>query len=470
MRRANQAIFGFSLLFSHIFVAAPALGNGRFPSAQHVVVGPSGRSEVIALRATFGVMLSTDSGATFHWMCEESLFFPFVQSTNFDAPIEISAGARLVWGYEDGIRYTDSACNSVQVADTSSHVFADLAATPTGDVIYGIESGQGVRNAVYRGTGDSLRFTRMGAGINQVIFDTIEVSPSDPMRVYVSGRDTNTFLPILYRSNDGGSTLTPVTTDLRGADSLWISGVDFRNADMVYARANVGLTTELRRSLDGGVTWRTLVTTRDPMLGFALSDDGNSIWVGSIAEGLLRSTDRGDSFRQVNRLPVMCLRSHAESLWACSDWINQPFALGRSRDGGQTFEPVLQFSSGGSFQGPPETCSVRSEGAQICIERWPILQRMLVAPPDPSDGGLPDVVRRDATTDRTDASRSDATMDANDVSVAMDVRPVFDATIVPPVPRTTCGCTVVGLRENTQWKSLVALAVLATCARRRKRP
>jgi hypothetical protein len=440
-----------------VVATASAGANGRFPAAQHVVIGPGASSDVIALRATFGLVLSRDGGATWRWMCEEAMYVPFVPATNFDAPIEIAARGSVVYGYEVGIRYSDDGCKADDVRAARMHTFFDLTSTPRGDTLFAIESGQGVPNAVYRGDGTTMEFQRLGAGISNINFDTIEVAPSDPTRLYVTGTDTDTFLPKLFRSDDGGATLTLLTPTTTPADSWWVSGVDPRAADTLFLRAPSGLTTELRRSRDGGRSFQRIATSDDPMLGFALSDDGRSVWYGSISGGLFRSDDGGDSFRRVNSLPVLCLRYHAGVLWACSDWVSHDFALGRSRDNGATFEPVLRFNDSARFPGPPE-CSMRSEGAEVCVERWPMMQRMFVSPDD-LDGGFapPDVFRRDAAV--RDVPR-DTAMDAR-----LDVP--RDAPAAPP-PSDGCHCPAVGAPGRGLPGALLAALVAAVAGRRRR--
>lgn len=448
--------------------AAPptARANGRFPTAQHVVVGPGAASNVIALRTTFGILLSRDEGRTFVWLCEEGMFFPLVPSLNFDAPVEVASSGSVVFGYEDGIRHTSDACKADDARNTAHRVFSDLTADPTGRILYAVEAAQGMPNAVYRGDGDDYNFTRMGAGVRDVLFDTIEVAPSDPMRLYLTGRSAESFATVFYRSDDGGATLTPITPDGGAADSLWVSGVDPTRPDTVYVRAAIGLGTELRRSLDGGRSFRPVASTPDPMLGFAISDDGRTVWVGSIGAGLLRSDDGGETFRQVNRLPVLCLRQHANTLWACSDWINTPFALGRSSDQGATFTAVVTFSNFASFVGPP-SCETRSEGADVCVERWPPLRRSLES--SEVDGGAPDAGRRDASADAPTDAISDAPRDAA-VDAPRDA--AFDAaasdTSPAANPRGSCDCRAGAPRVAPRPAWILALA-LAGASRRRVR-
>src|SRR5581483_6730985 len=49
-----------------------ARANGRFPTADYLVVGPGSASDLIALRTTFGIVVSRDHGHTWRWICEDA--------------------------------------------------------------------------------------------------------------------------------------------------------------------------------------------------------------------------------------------------------------------------------------------------------------------------------------------------------------------------------------------------------------
>ncbi len=454
-----------AFLFAAALVApSVAWSNGRFPQAQQVVIGPGpGRSDVVALRVTFGVLLSTDGGRNFGWICEDGLYYPLVPAFNYDPSVELSASGALVFGFENGIRSTADGCTTTDVTGTSRHAFADLTSDPTGNTLFAIESTPGVPATIWRMDRGLSEVSRYDTGMSDVRFDTIEVAPSNARRLYLTGRAGAEFRPVFYRSDDGGRTVTPLEPDAGAADSMWVSGVDPRDPDTLYVRATVGLGTELRRSRDGGRSFHRIASTPDPMLGFAISDDGRTVWIGSIEAGLLRSDDGGESFRPVNRLPILCLRQHAGVLWACSDWVSQPFALGRSRDQGATFEPMLHLTNFSNFQGPP-ACGVRSEGAEVCVERWPVFQRELTdgdllydAGPLPSgDGGL----RRDAAADVSSPRDGGAEAGVMDATTPRDGGVVTSSGGV-------CNCTVPG--RGTAPDAPAALAVAAVLAATRRR-
>jgi MYXO-CTERM domain-containing protein len=447
-------------LLAMMFLLLPtwAAANGRFPNAQQVVIGPGPtRSDVIVLRATFGLLLSTDGGRSFRWVCEEGLYYPFVPALNYDPAVELSARGTVVFSYEEGVRFVTNGCGAEDVRGTQRRAFTDMTSNPDGSTIFAVRSSLEAPSSVYRIDGVTLEVQSTGMTVPDVVFDTIEVAPSNAQRLYLTGRAGMEAQPVFYRSDDGGQTLTRLMPDAGAADSLWVSGIDPRDPDTLYVRAAVGLNTELRRSRDGGRSFQRVASVPEPMLGFAISDDGRTIWIGGATSGLLRSDDGGESFGPVNRLPVHCLRQHAGVLWACSDWTTQPFTLGRSQNGGMTFEPVLQITNDAQFQGPPE-CTMRSEGAEICVDRWLMLQRTLQNAVTFIDAGV-----------RTDAGRPDVMTprDGGFDGGRMDVPPLPDSGVVSP-PVETCGCRVPGGSASPSGLA-VFVALFAWAGVRRKR-
>ena len=434
-----------------------ASANGRFPAAQMVVLGPGARAYVIALRTTFGLIVSTDGGATFRWYCEDLLYFPFVPGSGFDPPVEVTARGEIVVGFEDGAHALTDGCAVRSLGTVLHHDVVDLAATPDGTVIYGAESTAGAPAYVLR-SDDSLFFERRGAGLANVQLLTVEVAPSRPDRVYASGFDDSAArAPRLFRSDDGGATLTATGIGAALGDEAFVSGVDPTAPSTLFVRTVDGLASNLLRSTDGGDHLGRVAGTADDMTGFAISDDGRSVWYGSAGAGLFRSTDGGETFARVNALPVLGMRWHAGSLWVVTDWLRQPFALGRSDDGGATVRPVLRFSA---VLGPP-VCAAPSEGTQVCIDRWSAVSTTIADTPRPDAG-----VARDA------AVAQDAPVDAGilDASLAgiVDV-PTLDAPRTgASAPSTSCGCSVPGATRDVGVEAL-SLAMLAAATRRRRR-
>ena len=68
MRGLRLSLTAVSLVAA-LFVATPsARANGRFPGASQLVVDPSNDQRIV-VRATFGVLQTTDRGATWRWVC-----------------------------------------------------------------------------------------------------------------------------------------------------------------------------------------------------------------------------------------------------------------------------------------------------------------------------------------------------------------------------------------------------------------
>src|SRR5678815_2464803 len=72
LQRSTSA--GLSLALCLGIAAGVAHANGRFPATIDVHFKP-GDPDVIALQVTWGLITSTDGGATWHWSCEEAVGF-----------------------------------------------------------------------------------------------------------------------------------------------------------------------------------------------------------------------------------------------------------------------------------------------------------------------------------------------------------------------------------------------------------
>jgi MYXO-CTERM domain-containing protein len=459
-QRARWSSFALGAALAAAPCAAPA--NGRFPAAQQVVLGPGARSDVIALRTTFGALVSRDGGATFHWFCEDLLYFPFVPGVAFDPPFEVSSRGEVVLGFEDGAHALTDGCSVTDLASVAHREITDLAATPDGATIYAAESTTGSRSYVLRADA-SLVFQRMGAGVDRLRLVTVEVAASRPLRVYASGFDDSpSRTPRVVRSDDGGATLVGITPTESLGDEAYVAGVDPTDPEVLYLRVVEGFGSTLLRSADGGAHLAVVARTSDPMTGFALSDDGATVWYGSGDGGLYRSADRGLHFTQVGAAPALGLRFHAGALWLVTDWLREPFALGRSMDGGDHFEPVLRFED---VMGPP-VCASPSEATSICVDRWAAFRTSIEAPPPRPDAGAPRDAAADlgATADAPpDAGPADAGTGAADAG-AIDAG-ARDAGPAAVAVRDGCGCHAGSTRGGAGWA--LALAALVGLRRRR---
>ncbi len=447
MNYATARLLALSAIVASAAAPSVATANGRFPAAQQVVLGPGARSDIVALRTTFGMLVSRDGGRSFRWYCEDLLYFPFVSGLSFDPPVEVSARGDVVLGFEDGAHAITDGCDVTDLFTVSHREITDLAATPDGATLYAAESTSGSRSYILRADA-SLSFQRQGAGIDGLRFLTVEVAASRPDRVYASGFDESSGrTPRVLRSDDGGATLAAISATESLGDAAYISGVDPTDPDVVYVRVVEGLGSTLMRSADGGAHLAVVARTSDAMVGFALSDDGASVWYGSADEGLYRSTDHGLHFTLMRMVPTLGLRFHGGALWLVTDWLRQPWALARSLDGGAHFDGVLRFED---VPGPP-FCASPSEGTAICNDRWPAFR-----------SSIQPVARRDAGAPR----------DVLEVPMVLDAAPTPDRPApmdVGAAPADTgaarvslghdCGCHSVPAPDGNGYLALLAIFI-----------
>jgi MYXO-CTERM domain-containing protein len=358
-------------------LAPPALANGRFPSANEIFFAPASPS-FVGVRTTFGILLSYDGGSTWSWLCEDTLGLG--PKTTEDPPIAMTAGGSMVAALSFGLDVsTDQGCSwSFAGGPLASQVFKDVALRPDSPhgvvavtATYSSTAGEGgapgYEQQVYESTDDGANWAPLGSPIDpSVLVTTIDVAPSDPMRLYASAIRHTTTPPTasLFVSTDAGASWVerPLPFDATRSTAVFVAGVDPTNADLVYVRSDGK--SQLFVTPDAGKTWSVPLSIDDPMLGFALSSDGSSVYAGSFAAGLFaasRASAGPPSFASISSIHVECLATHGADLWACSD---EPsgFVVGQSASAGASFAPRLAnlLAIGG-----PLACAPGA-GASVC--------------------------------------------------------------------------------------------------------
>jgi MYXO-CTERM domain-containing protein len=391
-------------------IPAVAHANGRFPSTVSVSTRP-GDVDAIYLGATFGLLISRDDGAHFHWVCEDAIGY----SGTFDPKYAIAADGTIYATTFDGLRVSrDGGCTFELATEDRPQSdpgrFAGLWVDaidlgPAGEVWVATAEG-GVANDVYRSTDGARTFASVGLSSPQIWWKSVRVAASDPQRVYVTGYqvtqtgpDGQPTPPAVHvrRSDNGGATWQPLAIadiELASSPLVLIEAVSPTDPDVVYARSESVRPPAgelLYRSADGGMRWQQVLETVDSIRGVVIRADG-SVVVATVRGGVFVAAD-GVSFTAQAAPPEMaCVDERADgTLLACgANWSPDNFALGRSRDAA-AWQKVFRFVD---ISGPL-ACPAGTIQHDRCAEKqWPLLVEQLgipVAPvadePAPASGG-----------------------------------------------------------------------------------
>lgn len=426
------------------------------------------------LRVTFGLLLSTDHGKNFDWVCEQSIGYSGVEDPMYAAT---PSGNLLATTFQ-GISFsTDKACN--WTASQTQSVFIDLASNPANgkDIVafsssYKNEDDAGnlhYTSTVWESQDEGKTFAQIGSNLDDTLIGyTIDFTTTDPNRLYITAvrNPGPTGVGVLLTSEDHGTTWSELDIPLVGTErSLFIAAVDPFDADKVYIRTNANPDKPARLLLrekgangdagadagaDGGVdggastaTVRTLFNSVAPLEGFALSADASKVYVGSTYDGVWAASTSDYQFTQKSQLQAQCLGITADGLYACSNE-GAGFILGLSKDDGATFTPTLHFCG---IRGPLG-CDNSSATTQQCAPIWAAQQDTLGCGGNANDGG----------------QSSSGSLSSSSSSGSPSLF----------VPKSSCTCDVIG--PPSDWASLggalgslVGVAVaLARRARRRR--
>jgi Sortilin, neurotensin receptor 3, len=361
--------------------AAPAAANGRFPQANQIVFSPT-NPDLVVLRTTYGILPSHDHGATWQFLCEDALGVG--PSALADPPLGLTQDDSLVAGVGLGLNVSpDTGCNWKCIGGPlAGEAIADLAVRPdapsgavaiTRTYVPAPDSGQEVTHSqVFETNDNGVTWTAVGTPIDPtVVVETVDVSKTDPNRLYVSGARGfgATRTALLFMSKNKGTTWTewrlpPGQFDPATEDSIFIGAVDPTNADRVYLRSSALPTSGQSRltvvtfAADGTMTFvgphvfdagTAFLGLTGQMLGLALSEDGSKVYIGSVEDGLWRANASDLAFQKVSSLQVQCLATRGAELWACSSAVSG-FVAGVSTDEGKTFTSKLPLI--GTLTGP----------------------------------------------------------------------------------------------------------------------
>lgn len=364
---APRRVLFLAALATTAIAPIPAEANGSFPQAGQIIVDPSDPDHIIA-RTTFGLLTTRDAGKTWDWICEHGVGYQ-----DYLPAIGVTGDGSVLAGLLDGLRVASpGTCSFTYGAGLEQHYAIDVTIDRSAPATAWVNaSAPPASDAVWRSTDHGVGWIPQGAPLpNDFRSLTIDVAPSDPSRVYVSGLSgTGSYVGAIARSTDLGASWEIL--EIPGSDAQtapYLGAIDPANADVLYVRLD-GAPGRLLSSQDGGGSWQTVFMGAGLLRGFALSPDGAMVVVGGTNDGLWRADTQTFVFDQVFTGSVQCLTWTPAGIYACATQPFDEFTLGLSRDGGASFATLLDLPC---LRGPLD-CPGQSSVGSICPAEWPAI-------------------------------------------------------------------------------------------------
>ncbi|MEO5725609.1 MAG: hypothetical protein ABI134_21300, partial [Byssovorax sp.] len=349
--------------------ALPAVANGRFPAAGQIVVDPGDTTHVV-VRTTYGILTTRDAGKNWDWICEQSVNW----TGQYDPSIAITSDGSVLAGIYDhlGVSHGDTCSwphasgldkkNVVDVSVEKKNPQVALALTSS-DVGGGMFATQ-----LWSSPDNASTWAQAGVDLPadfQAL--TVDLSPPNPLRAYVSGLHGGGTKGAIERSADGGKTWERV--DVMGSDvdhAPYIAALDPGDDKTLYVRL-AGTPGRLLRSTDAGTTWTEIFKGTGLLKGFALAPDGKTLVVGGEMDGVWRASVPELKFTKVSKVGVQCLAWSSAGIHACGVEFNDGFTVGVSSDQGSTFTSVMHLAC---VRGPL-ACDAATDVGKSCPAAWP---------------------------------------------------------------------------------------------------
>jgi hypothetical protein len=367
------------LSFAALLFAFAAGANGRFPRAQRLVESTDDPS-VLALYGTYGLLVTTDAGGSWSYVCEAATG-PY---TGEDPLLELFAGARILARTETAlVTSTDSWCNWKTALDGTTNSIQDITRDPAAsDTVlallgaYDVQTGFAALLATSPDAGTSwsapkeLPRDQIARGLS------LDVPSSLTTRVIVTGLDPASKGRLLVSDDAGTSWQSRPLANTDSNAQPYLAAISKSDANRIFVRTDAyqdinGIDTAsdaLLLSVDGGVSWVTLIERQAKLFGFALSPDESTLLVGygdpvlsatavepgdlgiyraNLATILADPLNASAAFLKIFDGSVTCLRWTPTALYACTSQGERGFEVGRAPSAAfalsnaQPFSPLL---------------------------------------------------------------------------------------------------------------------------------
>ncbi|HEY1557040.1 MAG TPA: MYXO-CTERM sorting domain-containing protein [Kofleriaceae bacterium] len=339
--------------------------NGRAPATSTIHWEQGDPNHVVA-GMTFGVLLSSDGGATWHWMCEKAvgysgMYDPIYAYTSTGALFATTFGGLTVLRQPPA----GDGCTFAATPPGSTFVSQDVV-SPDGSFYYAASSNSDT--GIYRSMDDGMTFPQSAMpGLDGDWWETLRIAPSDPMRVYLAGYrftmacNAQSSVPyqtctgdtdcmddghpngsceglkkwLLYESTDGGKTFSPLPGNLLFAgnslsaglttaspSAIDFVGVDATNENILYARSSLENGTVgdgiYKIDVSSDTTWTHVLSLADG-ISFVARASGELV-IATPTLGAQKSEDHGTTWTPLSNAPhINCLyESPTGVVWACT--------------------------------------------------------------------------------------------------------------------------------------------------------
>jgi hypothetical protein len=414
-----------------LLTTSGAEANGRFPRGEHFIEYPDGNRLLLA--ATFGLVVSSDGGKDWHYICETAFSYQPPTATDQgysgDPLLALTAEGSLLAGVQKWItKSSDHACGWDKSFEDADKIVNDIAAAPSNrnTVVALIQSISTNVTQVYESTNAGVTWAPIGTPLNMIkLAYTIDVDPVDPNHLMVTGvtnlTDENT--GVFLNSTNHGMTWTFSSipkTSIHGAP--YIAAVHPTDGKTVFVRTDEWIddgagaqwaADALLVTKDGGQTWTEVIRAKGmegggaKLFGFAVSPDGGAILAGygDAVEGGGRNVDRTAMGVYRASAPDYAFGADPQALFVasatCLTWTARGIYICGSPDGAHKYvafaSDVSKLNSAGitkmmetdKLSGEPPCCAGRATTTCDWATECPRFEACNDAgPPVPVDAGI----------------------------------------------------------------------------------
>lgn len=459
MRIAQRGLLVIGVLGA---AAATASANGRDPYTSTISFRADNSQHIIA-GMTFGLVISKDGGATWHWMCEQAVGYGGMYDPDY---VYTKTGAIFATTF-DGLKVMRDDCNFVATPPGTTFV-SRTEAGPDGALYY--TAADQNDSKIYKSADDGMTFDTGVTPAGSMPGDwwsSLAVAPSNAQRLYLTGYrldGTNPKVFLLYTSDNGGSSWTEMTmsgiTPISANSVVEIVGISPTDDETVYVKVtfeNGATGDSVYRSTDAGQTWTKILSKSSNFgLAFVPRADGSCV-AGTRELGAWKAdnclTVTPTTWTPLENAPhIGCLYEHDGVVWACTqnyaspqlDLTSDGYGIMKSSDL-VTWTGVLKYQDIKA----PVPCDPGTVQEDACVQRYmdqPSQWCCLV-----SQLGI--------TSTEIDCNGPLACF-----GVTVDAPPDAGTTTVKPPEDSCCGI------GNTRSSALLALLVAGALLFRRNRP